>query len=175
VTLAAARVPLVFFFSGLLSRLLPTFLRAAGASEPAGLARTATLIAVGTVAVALVGALLAFALGGQVIEVLFGPEFAPEPWVAAGVTGGVLLATGSTVVSQVLVAQGSEARALAAWSVALAAAATAIAIRGGSDTERVVIGFVIGEAVALATLTVFTRRHQPDQRLSGDPEPQETA
>ena len=30
VTLAAARVPLVFFFSGLLSRVLPTFLRLAG-------------------------------------------------------------------------------------------------------------------------------------------------
>ena len=161
VTLAAARVPLVFFFSGILSRLLPTFLRSA-ANEPAGLSRTAMLIAAGTIAVALVGGILASVWGAPLIELLFGPDFAPEPWVAAGVTIGVFLATGSTVISQVLIAQRSEVRSLVAWSLGLAAAAIAIAIAGGSPTERVVVAFIVGEALALTTLTAFACR-RPDE------------
>jgi O-antigen/teichoic acid export membrane protein len=158
VTLAAARVPLIFFFSGLLSRLLPTFLHLAGSDEGRALQRTASWIALGTCGVAVLGGAAAAAVGSPLLGLLFGRSFAPEWWVAAGVTVGVLLATGSMVLNQVLIAQGSEDLSLAVWVVALAATAVSVASTGGTLTARVVIAFVVGEAVALLGLLVGASR-----------------
>ena len=158
VTLAAARTPLLFFFSGLLSRLLPTFLRLAGSEEGRALTRTSSWIALGTGGVALLGGLAAAAIGSPLLGALFGRSFAPEWWVAAGVTTGVLLATGSMVLNQLLIAQGSEDRSLIAWGVALAASAVTLMSTGGTPTTRVVIAFVVGEAVAIVGLAVGARR-----------------
>lgn len=154
VTLMAARVPLLFFFSGLLSRLLPTFLHLAGTDEGQALQKAARWIAVGTFAAAPVGALGAAAVGGPLLGLLFGSAFAPPSWMAAGATAGVLLATGSMVLNQVLVAQSSPARSLVAWVVALLAAAVGLLAIGGDPAERVVWAFVISEVVALAGLVV---------------------
>lgn len=167
VTLAAARVPLVFFFSGLLSRLLPTFLHLAGSEEGRALTRTSLWIALGTGGVALLGGLAAAAIGSSLVGVLFGRSFAPEWWVAAGVTTGVLLATGSMVLNQLLIAQGSEDRSLIAWGVALAASAGTLVTAGGAPTTRVVIAFVVGEAVALLGLAAGARRPSLVSALPG--------
>jgi O-antigen/teichoic acid export membrane protein len=167
VTLAAARVPLVFFFSGLFSRLLPTFVRLGGSDQGRGLRRTALWIAVGTSAVAAVGGLTAAMFGGPLLRLLFGPSFEPQGWIAAGVTAGVLLATGSMVLNQVLIAQGSEERSLAAWGLALAAAAVALAIVDDTASARVVIAFVVGEAVALLGLGAAASRPSIRSAASG--------
>jgi O-antigen/teichoic acid export membrane protein len=165
VTLAAARVPLVFVFSGLLSRLLPTFLHLSGSDEGRGLRRTARWVALGTCAAALLGGLAAAAVGSPLLGVLFGRSFAPGSLVAAGVTAGVLLATGSMVLNQVLIAQGSEHLSLASWVVALAATALSVAVTNGTPTARVVTAFVLGEAVALVGLTVGAHRLSIASRL----------
>ena len=152
VTLAAARTPLLFFFSGLLSRLLPTFLHLEGRDEGGALPRAASWIALGTCGVAVLGGLAAAAVGAPLLGLLFGRSFEPDWWVAAGVTVGVLLATGSMVLNQILIVQRSEDLSLAVWVVALAAVAVSVAGTHGTPTARVVIAFVVGEAVALLGL-----------------------
>jgi O-antigen/teichoic acid export membrane protein len=154
VTLMAARVPLMFFFSGLLSRLLPTFLHLASTDQGQALRRTAWWIAAGALAAAIAGALAAAAVGGPLLGLLFGSAFEPPSWMAAGVTAGVLLATGSMILNQVLVAQGSPARSLIGWVTALVAAGVGFAVIGGDPAERVVWAFVLAEVVALAGLVV---------------------
>jgi O-antigen/teichoic acid export membrane protein len=163
VTLTAARVPVLFLFSGLLSRLLPTFLRLGRADDGRELRRAAMWVALAALGCATVGGLLAGAIGGPVLGFLFGDAFAPPGWVAAGTTAGALLATGSMILNQVLVAQGFPARSLVAWLVALVAAAAALFILGGSPTQRVVGAFVVAEGVALFALVLAT--HRPPRRV----------
>ena len=166
VTLMAARLPFMFFFSGVLSRLLPTFMRLAGSEDRRPLRRAASRVGIGTVALALVGGLAAAGIGGPLLGLLFGRAFAPPGWVAAGVTAGVLLATGSMILNQVLVAQGSPALSLSAWVLALVAAVAGLLVMGGDPTERVVGTFLIAETVALLGLIVGTLR-LPSARPSG--------
>jgi O-antigen/teichoic acid export membrane protein len=158
VALTAARVPLFFLFSGVLSRLLPTFLRLAGSDQGRALRRVASGIAIGTLAAAILGGLVAAVVGSPLLGLLFGRTFAPPWWVAAGATTGVLLATGSMILNQVLNAQGLPGRSLSAWVLALAAGGLSIAVLGRSPTARVVGAFVIAETVALLALVVAASR-----------------
>jgi O-antigen/teichoic acid export membrane protein len=154
ITVTAARLPVVFVFGGILSRLLGTFVRLAGADHGRSLRRAAAWIAVGTGAVAFLGGASAAAIGSRLIGLLFGQAFLPPWWVAAGATVGVLLATGSMVLSQMLVATGSEAQLPWPWGSALIGSGLTIAVASGSPLGRVVAGFIVGEAIALIGLTV---------------------
>jgi O-antigen/teichoic acid export membrane protein len=151
VTITAVRVPMVFAFGGVLSRLLPTFMRLEGGGSPA--AREVSLkIGLGTVAVALSMGAVAAAIGAPLVALLFGEAFRPTWWLAAGATVGVLLATGSIIMQQLLIARGDEVRALTAWAVALAASAASVAIAAGSPTAQGIIALLTGEGVALVAL-----------------------
>jgi O-antigen/teichoic acid export membrane protein len=165
VTVTAARLPLVFVFGGILSRLLRTFVRLADMNEGRSLRRVTSGIAIGTAATAAVGGAAAAAIGPQVIGLLFGHGFVPQWWVGSGATCGVLLATGSMILNQVLVATGSERRLPWPWSVALIGSGLAIAATGGTPLARVMAGFIIGEAVALVGLALATSYRQPNRVL----------
>jgi hypothetical protein len=95
------------------------------------------------------------------IRLLFGQGFQPPWWVAAATTAGVLLATGSLVLNQVLVATGSEARLPLAWAIALIGFGLTIAVTGWSPLARVVAGFVIGEVIAVIGLAVAAPYGEP--------------
>jgi O-antigen/teichoic acid export membrane protein len=153
VTITAVRVPIVFAFGGLLSRLLPTFMRLEGSGSP-GVREVSLKIGLGTLAVALPMGAVAAAVGGPLVALLFGEAFRPTWWLAAGATVGVLLATGSIIMQQLLIARGDEARGLVAWTAALAASAATVAIAAGSATARGVIGLLTGEGVALFALVL---------------------
>jgi O-antigen/teichoic acid export membrane protein len=161
VTVTAARLPIVFVFGGILSRLLGTFVRLADTDHGRSLRLAATRIAAGTGAVAVLGGAAAAAVGSPVIGLLFGHGFLPPWWVAAGATTGVLLATGSMVLNQVLVATGSEARLPVVWTIALIGAALTIAVTAWSPLARVVTGFIVGEVIALIGLAVAIRFGTP--------------
>jgi O-antigen/teichoic acid export membrane protein len=161
VAVTAARLPIVFVFGGILSRLLGTFVRLADTDHGRSLRLAATRIAAGTGAVALLGGAAAAAVGSPMIGLLFGQGFLPPWWVAAGATTGVLLATGSLVLNQVLVATGSEARLPVVWTIALIGAALTIAVSAWSPLARVVTGFIVGEVIALIGLTVAIRVGTP--------------
>jgi O-antigen/teichoic acid export membrane protein len=168
VTVTAARLPIVFVFGGILSRLLGTFVRLGDTDHGRSLRQAATRIAAGTGAVALLGGAAAAAVGSPVIGLLFGHGFLPPWWVAAGATTGVLLATGSLVLNQVLVATGSEARLPLVWTIALIGAALTIAVSAWSPLARVVTGFIVGEVIALIGLAVAIRFGTPG-RTTGVP------
>jgi O-antigen/teichoic acid export membrane protein len=154
VTATAVRVPLLFAFGGVLSRLLPTFMRLESSDRRRESRAVAAKIALGTASVAAVIGGVAAAVGGPVVAVLFGAAFRPRWWLVAGATVGILLATGSIVLYQLLIARGSAGLGLLAWAVALAGAVVAIVITDGSATARAVVGLLTGEGVALIGLVV---------------------
>ncbi len=154
VTATAVRVPLLFAFGGVLSRLLPVFMRLESSDRRREARAVAAKIALGTVSVAVVIGGVAAAVGGPLVAVLFGAAFRPPWWLAAGATVGVLLATGSIVLYQLLIARGSTGLGLLAWVVALAAAVLAIVLTDGSATARAVAGLLTGEGVALIGLVL---------------------
>lgn len=155
VTITAVRLPIVFAFGGVLSRLLPTFMRLDAPQRDGRPSTVAVRIALGTLAVALVVGVLAVVIGAPAIALLFGEALRPPWWLAAGATVGVLLATGSIVLYQLLIARGAEAGGLVAWVAALAASAVAVALATGSASARALIGLVSGESVALVALVVI--------------------
>ncbi|HEX9693948.1 MAG TPA: hypothetical protein VGA74_02945, partial [Actinomycetota bacterium] len=154
VTATAVRVPLLFAFGGVLSRLLPVFMRLESSDRRREARAVAVKIALGTVSVAVVIGGVAAAVGGPLVAVLFGAAFRPPWWLAAGATVGVLLATGSIVLYQLLIARGSAGLGLLAWAVALAAAVLAVVLTDGSATARAVVGLLTGEGVALIALVL---------------------
>lgn len=150
VTITAARVPLVFAFGGLLSRLLPPLTRMARAGQVAKLRRITLLVAAGFVALGVVGALAGGLVGPQLVALFFGEGARPDATFVALAALGVMLATGATLLNQVLIARGAESRLVAPWVIALAVAALVIAVADGTATFRVAAAFAVGEAVALA-------------------------
>jgi hypothetical protein len=158
VTVTAVRVPLVFAFGGVLSRLLPTFMRLGAGDVDRGPTVVAIKIAIGTLVAAALLGIAAAGVGAQVVAFLFGKSFEPPWWLAAGATVGVVLATGSIVLYQLLIARGGEVRGLIAWWVALIAAALAVALTNGSPTARAVVGLVTGETIALVGLVAAAGR-----------------
>lgn len=154
----AARIPLVFAFGGLLSRVLPPL--TAMARRDGGRRLRALVVAVGaaTPPVSVVAALLGALMGPAAVALLFGASFRPEPWLAAAITAGVMLATGGLVVTQCLIAMGAEMRLVLPWTSALIIGAAAVVAWPGGALARTAAGFVVGEAAAMAGLVVTALR-----------------
>lgn len=160
VTVTAVRVPLVFAFGGVLSRLLPTFMRlgrGAAGREPGVVAAK---IAIGTLAAAALLGTVAVGVGGPLVALFFGQSFEPPWWLAAGATVGVVLATGSIVLNQLLIARGLEVLGLVAWVAAFSMAALAVVVTHGSASARAVAALLTGEVVALAGLVIVAATAQ---------------
>jgi len=170
VTITAARIPLVFAFGGLLSRLLPPLTRMARAGQVAKLRRITLLVAVGFVTLGVVGAVAGGLIGPQLVAIFFGEGARPDATFVALAALGVLLATGATLLNQVLIARGAESRLVAPWLAALTVAAITVLLVDGTATFRVAAAFAVGEAVALTgVLLVALTRPAPSQ-LVADPE-----
>jgi O-antigen/teichoic acid export membrane protein len=158
ITVTAARVPLVILQGGLLSRLLPTFTRLAEAGDLHSLRTVGSRLAVATgmTAIAVGGA--ALLAGPPVIGLLFGRGFTPEPFVAAAATTGVVLATGSILLNQVLVASRRELMMLPPWLLGLVVAASLVYLTGDGDpVTQVLLGTVAGATTALVGLFLAIR------------------
>jgi hypothetical protein len=149
----AARVPLVFAIGGLLSRIMPPLTRLARAGQDAAMRRIALLTVPVTLALALVAAVFGWLVGPTVLTFVFDIT-TPERAFVALTAFGVILATGSLLLNQVLIARGSENRMVAPWLAALVAAAAGILLSSGTPTMRASLGFVTGEIVAHLGLLV---------------------
>jgi len=162
-----ARVPLVFAISGLLSRVMGPLTRLAREARDSELRRIALLVAPVTVGLAILAAAIAYPLGPPVVEVVLRIT-RPDAAFVAMTAFGVVLATGSALLNQILIARRSEDRLLAPWFSALAAAALIFVLGSGEPVTRVSIAFVVGEVVALAGLllaVVRAPRLTPLQRV----------
>jgi hypothetical protein len=153
----AARVPLVFAIGGLLSRVLGPLTRLAREARDHTLRRIALLAAPATLVLGVVGAAVAYPLGPPVLELVLRIS-RPDPAFVAMTVFGVVLATGSLLLNQILIARRSEGLLVAPWMTALVAASLAVALAPGIPTMRVSIGFVTGEVVALLGLLIAILR-----------------
>ena len=103
-------------------------------------------------------ALVGFAVGPRVVELLYGAEFRPVALVAALAAAGVIAAAVTQLLSQALVATGSTGELAGAWIGGLIIGlATMLALPGTPDF-RVAAGFVAGEVAALAIASWRTVR-----------------
>jgi hypothetical protein len=153
----AARFPLVFAIGGLLSRLLPPLTRLARAGRDDQLRRIALLTVPASLLVALVAAGAAWLLGPTIVAFVFDISRPDRLFVTLTVFG-VMLATGSLLLNQVLISRTAENRLVAPWLAALAVFVLGIVATSGTPTTRVSLAFVTGELVAhlgllLAVLT----------------------
>lgn len=160
ITITAARVPLVFVFGGIFSRILPPLTRAAAAGQFVRLYRLSILTTLSAFASAAVGAAAGAALGPQLFTLFFGSAFRPEGWLVAITVTGVVVATAALGLNQVLIAMRAEARMLLPWGAALLAGGLTVAMTGNEPMFRVISGFAVGEIVALLGLlgAVLTAR-----------------
>lgn len=166
ITITAARVPLVFVFGGLFSRILPPLTRVALAGQYARLYRLSIFTTLSAFTLAAVGAAAGAALGPQVVALFFGAAFRPEGWLVAITVAGVVVATAALGLNQVLIAMGAEARMLLPWGSALLAGGLTVAMTGNEPMFRVISGFAVGEVVALTALLAAVLTARPSSRLS---------
>jgi O-antigen/teichoic acid export membrane protein len=156
VTITLARVPLVFAFGGLLSRILPPLTLLAQRRDRGRLRAIAVGVAVGTTAVAAIGATVGWWLGPPLVALLFGEGFRPDGWLASAATGGVVVATGCLVLNQVIIALREEQRLVLPWLAALGVGAVLVAVVPLGPVAAVAVGLVCGELLALVGLTGIT-------------------
>lgn len=151
-TLLLARAPLTFGYN-LIARVLPPFTEMAAKGERRELRAWARGMGVASAFLAVLAAGAGAAVGPVVVTVAFGADFAPGRPLAAAAAAGVALAGGGLFIGQVLVARGHPARLAGAWTLAVFAAAASLLLPLEDPALRVVVAFLVGEAVALMSLT----------------------
>lgn len=154
VTVTLARAPLVFGYGGVLSRILPPLTRRAEAGDTAGLRRAGLLLVPASVSAALLGGLVAAAVGPSIIAATFGAGLRPSAGFVGLSVAAAVLATGNLLLNQVLIARHSERRLPLPWLIALAAALVVVAVVPWAPLDRVGLAFLVGEVVAVGGLVV---------------------
>jgi O-antigen/teichoic acid export membrane protein len=156
-TFTLFRAPLTLIFA-LQGRILPFLVGLAGANDSKRLGSFARNVVIGGVLLALLGGLVGWLIGPQIVSFLFEPEFAPSQEVAMLAAAGVMAAATAQVAGQVLVAEARTARLALAWLAGLAAGVIALMVLGGEPDTRVALSFAIGEVVALVSMAALAAR-----------------
>jgi len=157
VTFTLFRAPLTLIFA-LQGRVLPYLVGLARQENHEKLMRIARGVVLGGAGLAVVGGLIGWLFGADVVTLLFGEEFAPSQTVAMLAAAGVMAAAAAQVASQVLVAEGRTRRLSLAWFGGLVVAVLALAVLSGEPDVRVASSFAIGEFVALGLMAVLATR-----------------
>lgn len=157
VTFTLFRAPLTLIFA-LQGRILPYLVGLAREENHEKLMRIARGVVLGGAGLALVGGLVGWLFGAEVVALLFGEEFAPTQTVAMLAAAGVMAAAAAQIASQVLVAEGRTRRLSLAWFGGLVAAVLALLVLSGEPDIRVASSFAIGEFVALGLMAVLATR-----------------
>jgi O-antigen/teichoic acid export membrane protein len=151
------RAPLTVAYS-LVARVLPPFTRTAESEQRPALAGWA--IRLGIVAAVLAGGgfVMGDLVGADLVAIFLGSEYRPDALLAAYAIAGVVIATTALFVQQMLIALRATGALAGAWFGGLTAAAVTIIATSGSASDRVALGFVTGEAVALALIVLAVVR-----------------
>jgi O-antigen/teichoic acid export membrane protein len=157
VTFTLYRAPLTLIFA-LQGRILPFLVGVAGSGDSERLGRFVRRVVVAGVGLALLGGLVGWVVGPEVVSVLFGEEFTPTSAVAALTAAGVMAAAAAQIAGQVLVAEARTARLARAWLGGLLVAVVALLVLGGEPDLRVALAFAIGEGVALILMALLAIR-----------------
>ncbi len=157
VTFTLFRAPLTLIFA-LQGRVLPYLVGLARDADHARLARIARLVVFAGAGLAVLGGLVGWLVGADVVVLLFGEEFAPTATVAMLAAAGVMAAAAAQIASQVLVAEARTRRLSLAWLGGLAAGVFALLLLRAEPDTRVALSFAIGEFVALGLMAVLATR-----------------
>lgn len=154
-TLYRAPMTLIFAMQG---RLLPYLVGLSDAGDHHRLGVIVRRVVTVGAALSVLGGLVGWFVGPEVVSALYGEEYGPARLVAALVAAGVTAASTAQITSQVLVAEGRTRLLGYAWTAGLATAAVVAVLVPGPADIRVAVGFVSGEAVALGTMAMLAVR-----------------
>lgn len=157
VTFTLYRAPLTLIFA-LQGRILPYLVGLAKAEDSARLGRIASRVVLFGTVLAVLGGLVGWLIGADVVSVLYGEEFLPSRLMAMFAAAGVMAAASAQIASQVLVAEGRTRRLALAWLGGLVIAVFALLVLRGDPEVRVAGAFVIGEFVALGLMALLAIR-----------------
>jgi O-antigen/teichoic acid export membrane protein len=157
VTFTLYRAPLTLIFA-LQGRILPYLVGLSGGTDRLRLARIAGMVVVVGAGLAILGGLVGWLVGPEVVGLLYTDEFIPRRSVAALAAGGVMAAAAAQVAGQVLVAEGRTSRLAVAWFVGLMVGLVVMFLVGTEPDFRVAAGFAAGEAVALVVMWALAAR-----------------
>lgn len=156
-TFTLYRAPLTLIFA-LQGRILPYLVGLAHASDHARLVRiTRSVVGYGA-GLSLLGGLVGWLIGSEVVALLFGEGFAPTSTVAMLAAAGVMAAATAQITSQVLVAEGRTRRLSSAWLSGLAVALLVLLVVGGEPDTRAALAFAGGEMTALVLMGWLSAR-----------------
>ncbi|MEX2655313.1 MAG: hypothetical protein WD532_09845 [Acidimicrobiia bacterium] len=162
VTFTLYRGPLTLIYT-LQGRILPNLVRLSEEGS-GGLRRIAFGVLVGGSALVLLGGMVGYLVGPEVVGLLFGPEFMPDRLVAAMAAAGMMSASTAQIAGQVLVAAGGTGKLAVSWTVGLVVALAVLVVSPLAIDRTVALGFLLGEAtaaVAVAVMTLGVRRSGP--------------
>lgn len=155
-TFTLFRGPLTASYN-VLARILPWFTNRLAVGSDRALRLGLIWLSLAGFALAAVGAVAGAAVGPWIVDLLFGVE--PEARLAALAVAGVVLGGAALVIGQALVARSATAALAAVWLGALVVATVVVLASTGTPSIRTGLGFVAGEAAALAgTLAVVLAR-----------------
>lgn len=157
VTFTLFRAPLTLIFA-LQGRILPYLVGVAGSGDRMRLGRYVRGVVIVGSGLAVLGGLIGWLVGPEVVSILFGEEYAPSALVAGFTAAGVMAAAAAQIAGQVLVAEARTSRMSAAWVSGLVVAVSALLALGGQPDVRVAIAFAIGQSVALVLMAVLALR-----------------
>lgn len=157
VTFTLYRAPLTLIYS-LQSRILPYLVALGEDGDEHGLRRIALRVLVGGAVLTLLGAVVGWLVGPEVVALLYGESFQPQRTVALLVAGGVVAASTAQIGGQVLVARARTSALAGAWGVGLVAAIAVMLFVAGAPDLRVATGFAVGEVAALIAVGFLITR-----------------
>lgn len=157
VTFTLFRAPLTLIFA-LQGRILPYLVGLARDKDVVRLGRIAGQVVLYGVVLALLGGLVGWLVGADVVALLYGEEFLPDRQMAMFAAAGVMAAAAAQIASQILVAEGRTRSLAIAWLGGLVVALIALFLLTGEPDTRVSSAFVIGEFIALGLMAVLARR-----------------
>lgn len=154
ITFTLYRAPMTFIFA-VQGRILPYLVRLHHDGDDLKLGRIAMGVVGGGAALAAMGGLVGWLVGADVVELLFGSEFAPSRVVAGLAAGGVVAASAAQIASQTLVAEARTSRLTIAWSGGLLVGLVALLLIPGGPDVRVAVAFAAGEVTALTLMGIL--------------------
>ncbi len=157
VTFTLFRAPMTLIFA-LQGRILPYLVGIAGEGDNHKFGRFARGVVLAGAGLALLGGLVGWLIGPEVVGALFGEEFAPSATVAGLAAAGVMAAAAAQIAGQVLVAEARTSRLAGAWFGGLLVSVVALLVLDGQPDVRVALAFAIGEGVALLLMALLAVR-----------------
>ncbi|GAA3024475.1 lipopolysaccharide biosynthesis protein [Actinokineospora globicatena] len=159
--LAVSRVPLVLF-SALQALAIPLVVRLSATAE--GVRRLRKLLVLGTlgtVVLALLGALIGWLAGPWVVDLLFGDRYEVPGWAVAGLVWSAVLVAIVQLLAAVLVARVRPGEVLGLWAVVATASAVALLVWPGDTVLKAVVGLVAGPTLGLLVAVVLVLKTEP--------------